>query len=106
MKLIKKAINEAKSQFVDVVSQIGAAQNNMNKFKDGFNRAIKEANERNTREKALVNQEFDNLRNALLVKEREILKDLDTIHKENVHVLTGFIDNINKVYEEVEKTKK
>ena len=41
VKLIKKAINEAKSQFVDVVSQIGAAQNNMNKFKDGFNRAIK-----------------------------------------------------------------
>ena len=54
--MIKKAINEAKSQYVDVVSQIGAAQNNMNKFKDGFNRAIKEAHERNTREKALVNQ--------------------------------------------------
>ena len=58
VKLIKKAINEAKSNFIDVVSQIGSAQNSMNKYKDGFKRSIKEAVERNTREKSLVSQEF------------------------------------------------
>lgn len=68
MKLIKKAINDAKSEFIDVVSKIGSAQNNMTKYKDGFKRAIKEAHERNTREKSLVSQEFELLRNSLTNK--------------------------------------
>ena len=68
MKLIKKAINEIKSKFLDVISEIGVGQNNMNKFRDGFQRSVKEARERNSREKALVSQEFELLRNVLTNK--------------------------------------
>ena len=42
----------------------------MNKYKDKFKRAINEANDRNSREKALVTQEFNNLRSALTMKEK------------------------------------
>lgn len=56
VKLIKKAINEAKSDFLDVISKIGSSQNNMNKYRDFFAKSIKESNERNTREKSLVSQ--------------------------------------------------
>ncbi len=41
VKLIKKAINDIKSEYLDVVSKIGVGQNNMNKFKDGFLRSVK-----------------------------------------------------------------
>ena len=41
-----------------MISEIGVGQNNMNKFRDGFQRSVKEARERNSREKALVSQEF------------------------------------------------
>ena len=43
MKLIKKAINDAKAEFIDVVSQIGSSQSSMTKYKDGFKRTIREA---------------------------------------------------------------
>lgn len=58
VKLIKKAINEVKSEFLEITNKIGATQNNMNKYRDLFGRSIKESNERNSREKALVSQEF------------------------------------------------
>ena len=106
VKLIKKAINDAKGEFIDVVSQIGAAQNTMTKFKDGFKRSIKEANDRNGREKSLVSQEFELLRNALTIKEREIIRELDIIHKQNVVLLSDFVENVEKIYTDIEKTKR
>lgn len=106
VKLIKKAINEAKSSFIDVVSQIGSAQNSMTKYKDGFKRTIKEANERNNREKSLVSQEFEILRNNLTNKEREIIRDLDVVHKQNVVVLQEFVESVERIYSDIEKTKR
>lgn len=89
-----------------MVSKIGVGQNNMNKFRDGFQRFIKEARERNSREKALVSQEFELLRNVLTNKERDIIKELDIVHKENVTILENFTTEIDKMYEDIEKTKK
>ena len=106
MKLIKKAINEAKGEFIDVVSQIGAAQNSMTKFKDGFRRTIKEAVDRNNREKSLVSQEFELLRNALTNKEREIIRDLDAIHKQNIGIVNDFVEHVEKTFADIEKIKK
>ena len=78
----------------------------MNKYKDKFKRAINEANDRNSREKALVTQEFNNLRSALTMKEKQIIRDLDSLHKDNIVILSGFIETVAKIYEDIEKSKK
>ena len=69
-------------------------------------RSIKENHERTQREKNLVSREFENLRNTLILKEKEILKNLDELNKENNQVLTNFLEDVNSQYEEMAKVKK
>ena len=71
----------------------------MTKYKDNFLRCIKETNDRHSREKNLVAREFENLRNALVIKEREVIKSLDEYNKENIQILTSFLEDINTHYE-------
>ena len=78
----------------------------MTKYKDNFMRSIKENHERTQREKNLVSREFENLRNTLILKEKEILKNLDELNKENNQVLTNFLEDVNSQYEEMAKVKK
>lgn len=65
MKLIKKAVNEAKSDFTDIINGIVICQNQVNKNKEGYLRCLKEANERTKQDKELIAQEFEILRNLI-----------------------------------------
>jgi hypothetical protein len=54
VKLIKKAISQVKAEYLEVISQVGDAQNTMGKMKEGFLRLIKENNDRHSREKNTI----------------------------------------------------
>ena len=51
-------------------------------------------------------KEFQILRSSINTKEKEITRVLETINKENILVLTGFLEKINAQYEEISKVKK
>lgn len=70
VKLIKKAISQVKTEYLDIVTRLGDSQSSMNKAKEGFLRMIKETNERHAREKNSVTREFDLLRATLSSKEK------------------------------------
>ena len=78
----------------------------MTKCKEGFLRMIKETNERHSREKNSVTREFDILRATIASKEKELLRELDEINKQNLAALTGYLEVINGNYEEANKTKR
>lgn len=63
----------------------------MSKFKEGFLRLIKETNDRHLRERNTVTREFDIIRATLATKEKELLKELDDINKQNLAALTSFL---------------
>lgn len=77
VKLIKKAISQVKSEYLDVTTRVGESQANMTKLKEGFLRMIKDTNERHSREKNSVTREFDILRATIATKEKELLRELD-----------------------------
>lgn len=78
----------------------------MTKNKDIFLKSIKETNDRYSREKSFITKEFEILRNALNHKEKELSRTLEQINKDNIVVLTGFLEKINYQYEEISKIKK
>lgn len=46
------------------------------------------------------------MRNALTLKEKEFLKELDDVNRHNVETLTLILEQVNKNYEESNKVKK
>ena len=68
--MIKKAISQVKSEYLDITTRVGESQANMTKCKEGFLRMIKETNERHSREKNSVTREFDVLRATIASKEK------------------------------------
>jgi hypothetical protein len=56
---------------------------------------IKETNERNCKDKTLIAKEFENLRVSLTVKEKEIIRGVDELNKQNVQMLTSFLEMVN-----------
>jgi hypothetical protein len=54
VKLIKKAISQVKSEYLDITTRVGESQANMTRLKEGFLRMIKDTNERHSREKNSV----------------------------------------------------
>lgn len=42
----------------------------------------------------------------MILKEKEILKNLEELNKENTQVLNNFLEEVNSHYEEMAKTKK
>lgn len=85
---------------------MGEAQGGMSKLKEGFLRMIKETNDRHSREKNSVTREFDVMRAALAAKEKELLRELEEVNKQNIASLTGFLEIINGNYEEANKIKR
>jgi DNA-directed RNA polymerase subunit RPC12/RpoP len=106
VKLIKKAISQVKGEYADIVGRVGESQSVMGKLKEGFLRLIKETNDRHTRERNTLSREFDVIRAALAAKEKELLRELDEINKQNLAALTGFLETINGNYEEANKVKR
>lgn len=49
VKLIKKAIAQVKTEYMEIVARASDSQNSMNKLKEGFLRLIKETNDRYAR---------------------------------------------------------
>lgn len=47
---------------------ISGSQNSMSKYKDNFLKLIKDSNDKNVKDKALVAKEFENLRTSLAIK--------------------------------------
>jgi hypothetical protein len=53
-----------------------------------------------------VTREFDIIRAALVTKEKELIRELDEINKQNLVSLTSFLEVINTNYEEANKVKR
>jgi hypothetical protein len=95
-----------KGEYLDITTRVGEAQSHMTKLKEGFLRLIKDTNERHGREKNAVSREFDLLRAALAAKEKELVRELDEVNKQNLAALTQYLETINGNYEEANKTKR
>ena len=104
--MIKKAIAQVKGEYMEVIGKVNDSQTNMNKLKEGFLRLIKEANDRHARERNTVTREFDIIRASIAAKEKEFLKELDDINKQNLAALTTFLETINHNTEEANKLKR
>jgi hypothetical protein len=91
VKLIKKAISQVKGEYMEIIGKLNDSQSSMSKFKEGFLRLIKETNDRHLRERNTVTREFDIIRATLATKEKELLKELDDINKQNLAALTSFL---------------
>lgn len=85
---------------------ISGSQNSMSKYKDNFLKLIKDSNDKNVKDKTLVAKEFENLRTSLAMKQKELIKNIDELNKQNAQMLTGFLEVINIHYEEINKVKK
>ncbi len=106
MKLIKKAIGHAKGEFNNIVNKIGESENQLNRHKDHFLRVIKDTNDKHNRERHFIVREFEQARNKLVEKEKAILKELEQINKQNIIILTQFLDQINSTYDDSLKLRK
>lgn len=53
-----------------------------------------------------MTREFDIIRAALVTKEKELIRELDEINKQNLVSLTSFLEVINTNYEEANKVKR
>lgn len=91
---------------MEIIGKLNDSQSSMNKFKEGFLRLIKETNDRHLRERNTVTREFDIIRATLATKEKELLKELDDINKQNLAALTNFLEVINTNTEEANKMKR
>jgi predicted NUDIX family phosphoesterase len=74
VKLIKKAISQVKSSYMEIIGKVNDSQTAMSKMKEGFLRLIKETNDRHSREKNSITREFDIIRTTLAAKEKELTK--------------------------------
>jgi hypothetical protein len=91
VKLIKKAIAQVKGEYLEITTKVAEAQTGMGKLKEGFLRMIKETNDRHAREKNSVTREFDILRATIAAKEKELIRELEDINKQNLAALTNFL---------------
>ena len=71
----------------------------MGKLKEGFLRMVKETNDRHVRQKNSVTREFDILRATIASKQKELIRELDEINKQNIAALTSYLEVINANYE-------
>lgn len=71
----------------------------MGKLKEGFLRMVKETNDRHVRQKNSVTREFDILRATVASKQKELIRELDEINKQNIAALTSYLEVINANYE-------
>ena len=67
---------------------------------------IKETNDRHARERNTVTREFDIIRATLASKEKEMLRELEDINKQNLAALTSFLETINGNHEDSNKLKR
>jgi hypothetical protein len=56
VKLMKKALNQVKGNFLSIINLVSESQNTMSKHKESFLKFIKDANDRNTQYKATISK--------------------------------------------------
>ena len=103
MKAVKKAVLDVRKQFSGIIDNIAKAQLDLRKNKEHYNKKIKDLSDETTKQKNFVAKEFESLRNYLMSKERECLREIDEVNHRNVSILTTEIDLINRQTDDTHK---